>query len=401
MSLKHLDTLKQELPKLFDPRDPPQFWDDDLIIVSVDDPESEFEWKDNNDAQVPDNLLESPDFPDVSWRDWEQAEVGYDNPVGAYPNLPSGILDICGGSFAGSLQSHTGSGDVLPPDCLAFYLPFHYFHPDWWGVYLLKEGVDWLAHYLNRNSGGRISLPQAKRAARLFLYFHEAFHHKTECFATRLELTHRKPLYKDAFESYFQSVLGTDECLEEGLANASALIETNKRMSKKVGRKNVINEQIDNALKNYILDSPPGYDQGERIANDFNNIRHIFSEANHKACFPRLSKKDPQIWATTQYMFNGMGNIKSRVNYVIPRNSPLTKRSRFRPMLPPSKLVKKLKELCGLEFDRHGGRHDIYRTKTGKKIQIPRHSRDLGAGLMRKIIRQTGLDLSLDQFLQR
>ena len=35
-----------------------------------------------------------------------------------------------------------------PPDALAFYLPFHYFHPVWWGVYLLLEGVERLATFI-------------------------------------------------------------------------------------------------------------------------------------------------------------------------------------------------------------------------------------------------------------
>jgi hypothetical protein len=41
----------------------------------------------------------------------------------------------------------------------------------------------------------------------------------------------------------------------------------------------------------------------------------------------------------------------------------------MRPLLPPSKVVKKLKELVGLEFDRSGGNHDIYKTPSGKKFQ--------------------------------
>jgi hypothetical protein len=73
-----------------------------------------------------------------------------------------------------------------PPDCFAFYLPFHYYHPTWWGVYLLLEGVLWLASEIVRRAGGRVSMKDAVCVARMFLYYHEAFHHKTECFATRI-----------------------------------------------------------------------------------------------------------------------------------------------------------------------------------------------------------------------
>jgi predicted RNA binding protein YcfA (HicA-like mRNA interferase family) len=98
-------------------------------------------------------------------------------------------------------------------------------------------------------------------------------------------------------------------------------------------------------------------------------------------------------------MFNGISNIKGRANYVIARDSPLLARLRFRPLLPPNKLIKKLERLANLKFVRHGGNHDIYKTPSGKKIEIPRHPRDLGKGLLRTILRQVELDVSLDVFM--
>jgi hypothetical protein len=38
MGTEHLDLLHKQLPELFDPREPPQGWDDDLIIIPIDDP---------------------------------------------------------------------------------------------------------------------------------------------------------------------------------------------------------------------------------------------------------------------------------------------------------------------------------------------------------------------------
>lgn len=99
-------------------------------------------------------------------------------------------------------------------------------------------------------------------------------------------------------------------------------------------------------------------------------------------------------------MFDGISNIKGRVNYVIPRNSPLVGRMPFKPLLPPSKLIRKLKDLAKLKFVRNGGNHDIYHTPSGKIIPIPRHPRDLGRGLLLKILREAGLDLSLQEFLE-
>ncbi len=180
-------------------------------------------------------------------------------------------------------------------------------------------------------------------------------------------------------------------CLEEGLANALALIETEKKMH---------NDAVDAALTKIVSASPPGYDQGGVIRPNYADIRCSFAEENQHACLPHFPKRSPDIWYTAPYMFNVIANIKSRVNYVIQRSSPLVKRLPFRPLLPPNKLIKKLIQVAGLIFVRSGGNHDIYRTPTGKIIPLPRHPRDLGKGLVRQILREAGLNVGLEQFMQ-
>ena len=64
-----------------------------------------------------------------------------------------------------------------------------------------------------------------------------------------------------------------------------------------------------------------------------------------------------------------------------------------------AKLIKKLKKVVGLKFVRHGGRHDIWVTKDGREIPIPRHPGDLGRGLVRDIISQAGMSVGLREFL--
>lgn len=394
MSVNHLDILHSELPELFQPHDLPEAWDDDFIIVRIDDPE----WLGLETGKI-DSLLETDELPLVERDDLElplftgleesdlRDDTNVPAPVPSYPEL----LDVFGGIHPGALISRPDPRATPPPDCLAFYLPFHYYHPTWWGVYLLYEGVLWLAEEISRRSGGVVSRVDAVRAARLFLYYHEAFHHKTECFATRLELTHRRPLYRTDFERFFQSTFQTDACLEEGLANATALKETNNLMT---------NPTLDRALQAYVADCPPGYRQGQKIRRRFAGVRSRFAEENQHACFPSNPKKNPAIWQTAPQLFTGVANIKARVNYLIPRTSPLVARMPFRPLLPASKLVKKLKDLAGLEFVRSGGNHDIYRTRTGKMIPIPRHPGDLGRGLIRSILKEAGLEMSLEQFMQ-
>ena len=385
MSLEHLDILSAELPELFQSRDLSPLWHEDLIIIPVEDPEF-----------VSTGLYQGAQ--NVAFADEDEfsfyEQIGADAvvPGSELPDLSPTIIDVLGGAHSGAPVPYLDHSIMPPADCLAFYLPFHYYHPTWWGVYLIFEGVVWLAGELIRRYGEGLTPDRAMQAARLFLYYHEAFHHKTECFATRLELTHRKPFYKTGFERFYQKTSMTVDCLEEGLANASALSECNKKFQHSI---------LDCAMEGYVKESPPGYDQGVKIRREFLSVRCRFAEANQGICLPLLPSKNPDIWKTAQHMFNGISNIKSRVNYVIPRSSAFAKRLPFRPLLPPSKLIKKLKAMVHLEFVRSGGNHDIYRTSTGHTVPIPRHPRDLGRGLLRKILREAGLDIGIEEFLQR
>ncbi|MDP2662415.1 MAG: type II toxin-antitoxin system HicA family toxin [Dehalococcoidia bacterium] len=390
MSVEHLDILYAELPDLFQIRDLSPVWDDDLLIIKIEDPE----W---NGGESNDELAKGR-IDQLSSSDLENWGADLRDTLWMAPNAVSVpafsdvVIDVLVGAHAGAPIPYTDRSKMPPSDCLAFYLPFHYYHPTWWGVYLLFEGVLWLANEIVRRSGGSVNRIGAIRGSRLFLYYHEAFHHKTECFATRLALTHRKPFFKDGFERLYKNTIGTADCLEEGLSNAVALLDSHRRMK---------DRRVDQALTGYVLNSPPGYDQGARIRRQEKSVRCQFAERNQQICLPHLPCKTPEVWRTAPHMFDGISNIKGRVNYVIPRSSPLAARLPFRPMLPPSKLLKKLKEVANLEFVRHGGSHDIYRmSSNGRPISIPRHPRDLGPGLIRSILREAGLDMGLEEFRQ-
>lgn len=67
--------------------------------------------------------------------------------------------------------------------------------------------------------------------------------------------------------------------------------------------------------------------------------------------------------------------------------------------ITPRDAIKKLRKMVGLTFDTHGGDHDKWRTAAGKLVVFPRHARDLKPGTLKNIIRQAGLDLSLDEFM--
>jgi hypothetical protein len=317
MAVDDLDALRDQMPELFDDRPLPPNWDDDWLIIPIEDPE--FTSSDDVMA-VDDQSLNLPTFAPLD------GSVPSSEQFTFSPEF--GMPDLGGPSaFPGAPSSHSPSGHASPPDALAFYLPFHYFHPHWWGIYLILEGVQELAKHLSWLSGGLLSPSDCMTIAQLFLYGHEAFHHIVEAFATRLEVSHRVPLYRHGFEKLFQHGFGTDNCLEEALASAYGYRKVKERAFRKPNNP-LKRKQALEALAKYIRACPPGH----RIAlkfirdTDFVQSRLEFAERNHNWALPAIPAKGPLLWLSFPHAFSGISRITSRVNYLVHRDSSLAKR---------------------------------------------------------------------------
>lgn len=80
--------------------------------------------------------------------------------------------------------------DVVGPDALAFYIPFHFYRQGW-GIFIRMSGVVYLASILK---GGELG-PGDERflnVAEAFLHEHELFHSAVEIASTRAELLARR-----------------------------------------------------------------------------------------------------------------------------------------------------------------------------------------------------------------
>lgn len=69
-------------------------------------------------------------------------------------------------------------------------------------------------------------------------------------------------------------------------------------------------------------------------------------------------------------------------------------------LITPRDAIKKLKRLVGLQFDCHGGKHDHWRTQDGRRVDFPRHARDLNIRTLKSIMNQAGVVMNLDNFLK-
>lgn len=58
--------------------------------------------------------------------------------------------------------------------------------------------------------------------------------------------------------------------------------------------------------------------------------------------------------------------------------------------MTPREAIKLIRKNGG-KFLRHGDRHDIYLMPNGKEISIPRHKKDLSAGVENEVKKKLGL----------
>ena len=395
MAADDITTLREELPEVFEDLKPPDGWDDYHIIPVDVDGDSGFELDESSE--------------DIGGRIGQDEEaVAVMDPYGIEPTSAFDRSKRRGGetqvTFPGSPRAWTG-GDFPPPDALAIYLPFHFFFPDLWGIYLFVEGIDELAVYIRRTSGWNaergdwnLSRLKAATAARLFLYHHEAFHHKVESMATRLEVSHRQPLYRRGFLDVYESTIGTPECIEEALANAYAYRKVKEAFTQKDWRWGAVGT----GLRSYMNGQPPGYNRAEEFIDDeaYYAARDAFAEQSFQASLP-IVEKESSLWRLFTYAFSGITHINSYTNYLISRKSPLLDRiDLHRRCIGYRDLKDKLDALVGLSFKREGnGSHEIYETDDGSNVTLYYTSGEVPKGTLNSILKQADVDMNVYTFL--
>lgn len=387
MAIDDLDTLRHQIPELFDDRPLPSNWEEDWLIIPINDPELDScsrSGVQDYEVEAGDDLFQHPQVGGI---------IGFP-PNSELPDFAQRVPS------PGALVPAQGN-QAPPPDALAFYLPFHYFHPVWWGVYLVLERVHWLTRQLDAYSLGALDGQDAVTVARLFLYGHEAFHHSVETFATRLEVTHRVALYRYPFERYFRSHFGTSDCLEEALATAYGYRKVRDRAFRTPDDPEKRQAAL-GALLQYIKACPPGYAEAVDLLENgpFIHQRAWFAEDNHRFALPSIPGCDPVIWHSSPHAFSGISRVTSRVNYLVRRGSPLATRYRLGlRYIRYRDLAQRLQGL-GCRSVRQKGSHVIWRPPSGVgTFPVPRHPGDLRKGTLAQIIKQAGLQMSVSEFI--
>lgn len=387
MAIDDLEYLNQQLPEIFKKGILPPDWEEDWIIVSIDSPDREVPIE----FEYPEDTIAPPPTLEDYKNGYNKSDFGWAPQIkGDFPGIP---------------QLTWEKEFLPPPDALAFYLPFHFFYPTWWGIYITVEGATILANYIAEKASYNIPIKDAMLASQVFLYGHEAYHHNVESFATRLEITHRIPLYKASFlEVYKQTMENPEECTEfytpreEALANACGFLKVLDAFGKDKSKQKIITT----ALGSYISGCSPCYRQSLHYLkkNKFRIGQCDFAELNQMAEFQ--NPKDEKIWLAFPHAFSGIARITSKVNYIIHRDSSFARRNKLhlRYIRYPD-LKRKLEKLAKCFYLRPGkGSHEFWKSPMGKTFQVPRHPGDFKKGTLRNIIKQAGLNMSVSEFLQ-
>ncbi len=166
-----------------------------------------------------------------------------------------------------------GTGSAPRWDQDSWYQPVHYCGYDT-GIFVREESVVRLAANLARfataSSAAVTSAPEtvghALREAFVVLYLHALFHHRVECLAVHLQVVDHRAHYVDYVEHAYRPAVGTDDLLEESLANAFVY-----RMLSRRAHSTGVPKEVRQLTTAYLKDSwsaarPAGRDDGRHAA---------------------------------------------------------------------------------------------------------------------------------------
>ncbi|MDC0190237.1 type II toxin-antitoxin system HicA family toxin [Rhodospirillales bacterium] len=406
MKPKNIDALQDHLPDVFNRKSLPEDWDDDVIVIPVDqldddNPIDETLYPDFEDdpltdpSQIPeilDGVLSYPDdFPPVS----------YDEVSGVADDLRGKI----GGDFPGSPGGLVGA-PVPSTDTLGFYLPWHEFNTDDWGIYVIGEGIDSLGKDIHQITRGYLTLSQSCRIAKGFIFHHEAFHNVVETFAAQTEISHRTPCYISGFRKLYKTGFAKGLMHEEGMANAYsyAKIDTGAfKNIKDLSIRRAKKQLALHALRIIIQRSPPPYDTAAKLLKraPFKKTRNQFQEEALQTSLPSLIGLPPDAWEVALFSMSPSLRRNGHFTYVISRNSKLAHRSKLSVFyLKRRPFLKQLGKVTGGQEITAGGKHPRkWVTPGGWKVPLPYHGKEIARGTAQKILKDLGVSGRLDDFM--
>jgi hypothetical protein len=295
---------------------------------------------------------------------------------------------------------------VPPPDCYAFYLPWHYFTARTWGIYLLVEGIEEFGARVEATAHGGLTRSQSRKVAKSFLFHHEAYHNAVETFAVRLEVSHRVPCYKGGFEALYRKGLAYYPVHEEGLATAYAIEKVRLHLFSEIPDKAVkaLKRKIaDAALRELVRAMPREYASALNVlppSGKFNESEQLFQESAHTLSLPHVPRVKPGVWGSALHSMGPSLQRNRSFSYVIQRSHPALRGALSVRYLSVKRkhFLHRLKETVGGE-QVGGGKHPKWLASNGRKVSVPSGT-DLNPYTCAQILKQFGLSQGIAEFMQ-
>jgi predicted RNA binding protein YcfA (HicA-like mRNA interferase family) len=216
-------------------------------------------------------------------------------------------------------DDRTPSGvDRSPPgwDRCAWYQPIH-FHGPAWGIFLYDQCVIDVARLLYSALGGpRLTDSLAKtllRAGFAALFLHEQYHHKTESLGLRLHVIQQSAKYVAYFRSVYVPAAGSDDQIEEGLANADSYHRLDD-----APYKDWLGKSVKQLTKAYLTASfavsPPGYRLASGLLDvaDFDAMENEL-EAQVQEATLKPTRPSPEDFGLATHLNQSIFSIRQNI----------------------------------------------------------------------------------------
>lgn len=284
-------------------------------------------------------------------------------------------------------------------DTCAWYQPIHFFGDDW-GIFIKEECVKWTALMIARFVD-RAVVPETLRhhlfkalyRAAVYLYFlHEHYHHKVECLGFRLHVVQRRSSFLPYHKLIYAGSKGTDDQLEEALANADCYRRLSTQPYAFWLTPHVVKAIRDYLMWQYPYD-PPGY----RMAVHYLTKGEFSSGENFlQAQVKEISLKPAQPadeWDMAPRMTQSFLPVTANIWTVIPAGT--MPRLPVRPIAPirtcSTRDMQRLYEQAGYaEVEGGKGSHVKLKKPGAPTMILPGNRSELSPGVAKTALRVLG-----------
>ena len=306
--------------------------------------------------------------------------------------------DLNSEEFEDILDTSNISNEIISKkwDTCAWYQPIHYFGYDW-GIYVKEDCLRNLARQIYINmyglSGIKLSRPSLLikaliRTAFSIYYHHELYHHKIECFGLRSHAILKKSIYSTYHSTVYRPNSGTDNQLEEALANAFMYRALNKSTWVPPSLAQAAREHLNSSFPH----NPPSYRLAPQYIKDnhFERGQHsLYSQIQEASLVTSMSD---DYWTLAPRINHSFINIRDDIWTIVPRGRKTFLPSIVAPLKTCS--TNQMVKICqtrGYEITEGGKGSHLKLKKPGSPTLILPGDRDnLSPGVAKNILASIG-----------